>query len=193
MIYLKEMEREVRAGDIDGAANSRDWERYRKHLASLRPRLSKKTWKYFWEGFAETGIHDARLIALTIGDSLRPVPVRSRLNPVTIKAEFINQSSKYLFSFNYSKIKRFDFQFDATAGEHPIDLATDKDFHDAPAYLERNELGDVMGDELTAVDNVYLRHEILFVSQARVVIEAAKLSFTQSPARRVNRRERRDR
>ncbi|HYL93358.1 MAG TPA: hypothetical protein VEW69_09405 [Alphaproteobacteria bacterium] len=187
MIYLKEMAKEVRDEDTDGAANSREWESYRKHLASLKPRLSKNAWKYFWEGFAETGIHDARLVALTIGDGLRRVPERSRLK---IKADFINQSSKYLFSFSYSRIKRFDFQFDATVGQHLIDRATGKDFHSANAYLDRNELGDVMGDELTAVDDRYLRHEILFVSQARIVIEAAQLSFGRNVIKQAKRRSR---
>jgi hypothetical protein len=43
--------------------------------------------------------------------------------------------------------------------------------------LENNHLEHVLGNELSAVDKTYLRHEFIFSSGARIVVEAAKISF----------------
>jgi hypothetical protein len=179
--YLKSLEQ--RDWDkINTSAVDREFKMYRKQLANLKQRLSSKTWKYFWEGFGEAGIHDARLIALSVGDGLNALPRHlGAPNKIRIKADFLNQNRKYRFTFAYSDIKLFSFDFDATLGQYLIDLSNKRYFHDADHYLKCNHLSDVLGDELTPVDSKYLRHELVFCSGARIVVQAARISFHKKP------------
>jgi hypothetical protein len=71
---------------IDAAQADREHVDYRRQLQRLQPRLSQKAWRHFWHGFAETGIHDAHLISLSIGDGLKRLPRQFQYDPVTIKA-----------------------------------------------------------------------------------------------------------
>ena len=177
MKYLKSLEQ--RDWDkIDTKVVDREYKVYRTQLARLKPRLSGTTWKYFWEGFGPAGIHDARLIALSVGDGLNTLPRHlGAPNKIRIKADFLNQNRKYRFTFSYSNIERFSFDFDATLGRYLIDLSNDRYFHDADHYLRCNHLSDVMGDELTPVDSKCLRHEVVFRSGAHIVVQAARISF----------------
>ena len=188
MKSLKCLEQRDWDGDDSKLADRRN-AAYRKQLLRLRPRLSKKAWNYFWLGFAKTGIHDARLIALTAGDGLNRLPrLLGAPSPFRIKAEFLNQNGKFRFVFRYSQIKKFSFDFDAALGAYFIELPSGKYFFDPKHYLKNNHLDHVLGDELSAVDKTYLRHEFIFHSGARIVVEAAKISFERKnikpPARR---------
>lgn len=182
MKYLKYLE-ERDWDAIDPKLAERQNAAYRRQLLRLQPRLSKKAWDYFWLGFANTGIHDARLIALSIGDGLTRLPrFLGAPNPLRIKAEFLNQNGKLRFVFNYSQIKKFSFDFDATLGAYLIGLPGGKYFFDAKHYLKNNHLDHVLADELSAVDKTYLRHEFIFASGARIVVEAAKILFERKRA-----------
>jgi hypothetical protein len=174
--YLKYLEQ--RDWDaIDDKQADRQNAAYRRQLSRLRLRLSQKAWQYFWFGFAQTGIHDAKLITLSVGDGLNQLPRQLGLpNALRIKAEFLNQDSKIRFVFSYSQIKRFSFDFDATRGIF-IERLDGKTVFDAKHYLENNHLEHALADELSAVDKTFLRHEFIFSSGANFVIEAAKISF----------------
>jgi hypothetical protein len=173
--YLKYLEQ--RDWDaIDSRQADRQSATYRKQLLRLRPRLSPKAWKYFWFGFAETGIHDARLIALSAGDGLTRLPrLLGPPNKLRIKAEFLNQNGEFRFVFSYSRIKRFFVDFDATLGAYFIELSGGKYFFERNHYLESNQLDHVLADELSAVHKTYLRHEFIFRSGARIMVDAATL------------------
>jgi hypothetical protein len=187
MKYLKYLE-ERDWDSVDEKLAKRQNAAYRRQLERLRPRLSKKAWDYFWFGFAKSGIHDAKLISLSIGDGLKQLP--RRLGPADklgIRAEFLNQNRKYRFVFSYSRIKRFCFNFDATLGAHFIELASGKPLFEPKHYVENNHLDDVLADELSAVDKTYLRHEFIFASGASFAVEAAKISFDRVPVKQSHR------
>jgi len=175
--YLRHLEQ--RDWDaIDSKQADRQNAAYRKQLLRLKPHLSQKAWEYFWFGFAETGIHDARLIALSVGDGLDRLPrIFGLPNKLRIRAEFLNQNGKYRFVFSYSQIKKFTFDFFATCGAYFIELTSGKYRFQPKHYLENNHLEHVLADELSAVHKTYLRHEFIFSSGARIVVEAAKISF----------------
>src|SRR5262249_20376284 len=153
----------------------------------LRPRLSRKAWQYFWFGFAERGIHDARLIGLSSGDGLDRLPRQfGAPNTFRIRAEFLNQDSTLRLVFKYSRIRKFSFAFDATLGAYFMELSGGKYFFDPKHYLECNHLDTVLGDELSSVDRTHLRHEFIFASGARIVVEAAKILFTETKVKNPN-------
>ena len=180
MKYLKHLE--IRDSDeIDDKAMFKEVEKYHQALAKLRPRLSAAAWKYFSEGFAETGIHDARLVALTLGDGLQYEPFPWRTNCCLAKAEFINQNAKYRYFFKYRGIRRCSFDYDATIGQVMFSL----DDPSRKFSVESWSLNHVMGDELTAADEKYLCHEFIFASRARLVIEAEKISFERRLMKKV--------
>ncbi|MBZ5533235.1 MAG: hypothetical protein LAO20_17530 [Acidobacteriia bacterium] len=188
MKYLKYLE-ERDWDAIDPKLAERQNAAYRRQLLRLQPRLSKKAWNYFWLGFAETGIHDARLIALSAGDGLTRLPrLLGAPNLLSIKAEFLNQNGKLRFAFSYSQIKKFSFDFDATLGAYFIELSGGKYFFDRKHYLKNNHLDHVLGDELSAVDKTYLRHEFIFASSARIVVEAARISLQRKRVQRLRAR-----
>ena len=181
MKYLKSLE-QLDWDGINTRVVDHEFKVYRKQLAGLKSRLSGKAWQYFWKGFGEAGIHDARLIALCVGDGLNALTRHlGAPNKIRIKADFLNQNRRYRFTFAYSDIKRFSFDFDATLGQYLIDLSSKRYFHDADHYLRYNHLGDVMGDELTSIDSKYLRHEVVFRSGAHIVVQAARISFHRKP------------
>jgi len=172
MKYLKHLE--IRdPDDIDDETMFQECDKYHHELAKLRPRLSAAAWKYFSKGFAETGIHDADLVALTLGDGLDHEPFPWRTNYFRARAEFINQNQKHRFIFKYRGIRRCSFDYDATIGQ--IRFLLEGDF--PKMSVESWRLDRVIGNELTAADDKYLRHEFIFASSARLIIEAVKISF----------------
>lgn len=45
-------------------------ERYRTALDKLRSRIGRRAWQFFRYGFGPTGLHDGRLVSMSIGDGL---------------------------------------------------------------------------------------------------------------------------
>jgi len=43
---------------------------YQKQLAKLQGRVSRQAWNFFAFGFRGWGLHDARLLAFSVGDGL---------------------------------------------------------------------------------------------------------------------------
>ena len=43
---------------------------YQKQLAKLEGRVSRQAWNFFALGFGGWGLHDARLLAFSVGDGL---------------------------------------------------------------------------------------------------------------------------
>ena len=175
MKYLKSLE--IRDPDkINHDLCNVEFKTYRRELLKLKPRLSAAAWKYFYEGFGETGIHDARLVSLTLGDGLNRLPVWWRTNPLQIRADFINQNQKYRFTFKYQNVQKFSIEFDANVGEVLFEIPSLRKV----VSRGSRQLGDVIGDELTAADAKYLRHEFIFATGGRIMIEAAKILFART-------------
>ncbi len=48
----------------------RNFRAYQRQLATLEGRVSRQAWKFFAFGFRGWGLHDARLLAFSVGDGL---------------------------------------------------------------------------------------------------------------------------
>jgi hypothetical protein len=45
-------------------------ERYREELDQLTSRIGRRAWQFFRYGYGPTGLHDGRLLSMTVGDGL---------------------------------------------------------------------------------------------------------------------------
>lgn len=138
-------------------------ENYYRELEEIKPRLSQSAWKFFRHGFAETGLHDGRLLSLTVGDGLNYLPDGTspfRLNHqrASARVEFLNYEQTFRYSFELRQLKR--------AG---INL-----YLDEPG--ERS-LGDLYTYELTRAKGKSLRLGVLFASGADIDFEFRSLVF----------------
>ena len=148
------------------------FEKYRRELENLRPRLSKAAWDFFMYGRDEYGLHDARLLSFRIGDGLDYAPDGSspfRLNHQHTAAilEFLNYEQSFHYTFDLRRVSRVES--DLFAYEEPV--------------LE--SLGDLYLLELTASDGEKLQLGFLFASGASLVIEFRRLVFRR---RRIKRK-----
>ncbi|HEX8735824.1 MAG TPA: hypothetical protein VF721_10900, partial [Pyrinomonadaceae bacterium] len=50
---------------------------YEQELETIKHRISKPAWNFFRYGFAETGLHDGRLLSFEIGDNMIYSPEES--------------------------------------------------------------------------------------------------------------------
>jgi hypothetical protein len=148
------------------------FEKYRRELESLRPRLSKAAWDFFMYGRDEYGLHDARLLSLRIGDGLDYTPDGSssfRLNHQHTSAilEFLNYEQSLHYTFDLRRVSRVQ--------------------SDLFAYEESSSksLGDLYLLELTASEGETLQLGFLFASGASLVLEFRRLVFRR---RRIKRK-----
>lgn len=138
-------------------------ETYYRELEELKPRLSHSAWKFFRHGFAETGLHDARLLSLIAGDGLNYVPdgtspFRLGHQRTSARVEFLNYEQTFRYTVGLRGLKR--------AG---INL-----------YLENpgeRSLGDLFTYELTPANGESLRLGFLFASGADIDLEFRSLAF----------------
>jgi hypothetical protein len=147
------------------------FEKYRRELETLRPRLSKAAWDFFMHGRDEYGLHDARLLSFRIGDGLDYGPDGSspfRLNQHTsAMLEFLNYEQSFLYTFGLRRVSRV--QSDLFSYEESVSV----------------DLGDLYLLELTASEGKKLQLGFLFASGASLVIEFRRLVFSR---RRINRK-----
>jgi hypothetical protein len=137
---------------------------YREQLERLESRISHTAWKFF----DKVILHDGTLLAMHVGDDvdkhfpkLRTKIVNKRR--LSVRLEVLNYEETRLYTLNYSRVRRVVFDYPSAdpwytsgAGCSPID--------------------DWFADELTAVDEQFLRHEVLFSSGATIGIEFRKFS-----------------
>ena len=148
------------------------FEKYRRELENLRPRLSKAAWDFFMHGRNEYGLHDARLLSFRIGDGLNYAPDGSspfRLNHQRTSAmlEFLNYEQSFHYTFGLRRVSRVKsdlFSYEESVSE---------------------DLGDLYLLELTASEGKKLQLGFLFASGASLVIEFRRLVFRR---RRINRK-----
>jgi hypothetical protein len=136
---------------------------YFLQLEQLKPRLSKQTYRFF----TTENLHDGRLLAFTASDDLsfnidssKRFDRNSRRTGVLMRV--LNYEQDHLYTLKYTKVKRALFDFPT---EDPL-------FDEEP-----DDISDWSFDELTAADEVYLRHEVLFSSGTTIAIEFKHFSY----------------
>jgi len=138
---------------------------YQNQLQNILPRLDEVDRRFF----LEDSLHDGRLIAFIAGDEIdfdaasgAAFDINSHNTSVRMKVLGCNMDT--LFTLEYTGVRRAVFDYPT---EDPL-------FHYEGAYI-----GDWGYDELTAADDVYLRHEVLFASGTSVLIEFKKFSHNR--------------
>lgn len=138
--------------------------KYYRELERLKPRVSGAAWNFFRHGYAEKGLHDARLLSLKVGDGLNYTPDGSspfRLNRqrTSTIVEFLNYEQTFHYVFDLRGVRR---------------VSTDL-FVEEQSYAK--SLGDLYIYELTAIDQKDLQLGFLFASGATIVIQFRRLVF----------------
>lgn len=143
----------------------RNLREYLRQLEELRPRLSENTYRFF----TTENLHDGRLLAFIAGDGIafnihgsEKFDINARNTSVQVKALAANLDM--LFTLEYTKVNRVVFDYPT---DEPL-------FHS-----EGWQIGDWGYDELTAADDKYLRHEVLFASGTNILIEFKDFSYTK--------------
>jgi hypothetical protein len=136
---------------------------YTEQLEQLRPRITQQTYRFF----KKENLHDGRLLAFAAGDALdhyvhgaKPFDINAHNTSVVMKV--LGQDLDLLYTLKYTKVRKvvFDFPSDETL------------FHN-----EGSHIGDWGYDELTAADDLYLRHEVLFASGTIILIEFRRFAY----------------
>jgi hypothetical protein len=134
---------------------------YRLQWEELMPRLTESACTFF----GEVSLHDGTLLALKVGDDIyRRFPTyKNRLTnrrQLIVEIQAMNYEETRLYSIRYERLRRVAFDFPTAE----------------PWYMRfsdpgSNPIDDWMFDELTAVDDQVLSHEVLFSSGTTLRIE----------------------
>jgi hypothetical protein len=78
---------------------------YQSELDGLQSRIGQRAWRFFREGFGGTGLHDARLLSLCVGDGLAympngEAPFRVNRQRASAHIAFLNFEQTYLHTFD---------------------------------------------------------------------------------------------
>ncbi|HWN10254.1 MAG TPA: hypothetical protein VNO50_13470 [Pyrinomonadaceae bacterium] len=144
---------------------------YRRELERLKPRVSQAAWDFFRHGNNETGLHDARLLSLKVGDGLNYVPDGvtpfrvNRQRTATI-VEFLNYEQSFEYVFDLRRVHRIS-----------TDLFVEKESF-------AKSLGDLYIYELVAINEKLLQLGFLFATGATIGIQFERLVFRR---RRIQR------
>lgn len=139
-------------------------EKYSEQLAALRTRLSKRNFTFFKES-----LHDARLIAFSVGDGLH-LDFESKQSvsindfyKTSVSIKVLNAEFDAFYNLKYDKVTKAVFDFPS----------------DSPLWGKN--VDDWGYDELSEVNEITLRHEVLFSSGTTILIEFEKFSFMKQP------------
>lgn len=146
-------------------------ENYQIELESLASRVSQKAWDFFRYGANEYGLHDGRLLSLTVGDGLNyspdgTSPFLLNFQRMSARIEFLNyeQDFHYLFELRGVKSVRNDLFIE----------------EDDPT----KSIGDLYSNELTEADKDTLQLGFLFASGATIIVQFQKLIFRRKRIKR---------
>ena len=166
--FTREQHNRTNSGDLGEAAASleefnRSCELYRGQLDRLRARLADA-----WTFFDSVSLHDGTLLALRVGDDIdknfpkyRSTLVNRRI--LSVELEALHHTETQLYTLRYERLHRVVFDFPSPE----------------PWYMRfgaSTPLDDWMADEITAVDDQILRHEVLFSSGATLLVEFEKVT-----------------
>ena len=127
-------------------------ESYRVQLKALQPRLTPGIYRFF----TQTSLHDGRLVSLSVGDQVHGRSGNSRWSEPFAVIDAVDAYQKRHHILNYRGIRRLAFDYPSN---EPL-------FH-----MTCGPIGDWGYDELTAAEDNFLRHEILFSSGTTLLIE----------------------
>jgi hypothetical protein len=144
---------------------SRNLKAYHKQLDKLKGRISRQAWRFFALGFGDLGLHDARLLTLSVGDNLnfavdRNQGSKARKQKTEVRILILNRKQTHLYSFVCTEIRKFLFNYPA---------------QDPRWNSDQIELLETY--ELTSVNKRYLSLELLFSSNATLLVEFGQLKF----------------
>ena len=142
-------------------------DQYRQQLEPLLSRVPAGAREFF----ANESLHDGTLLGLRAGDDTRQAfrSLRTRIGNdrrFAVEIDALNYEETRLYTFKYDRIHRFVFDFPSSAPWYM-------------RYQDRgsNPIDDWMYDELTAVDEVVLRHEVLFSSGTTLLVEFEQIAL----------------
>ena len=145
--------------------------KYQRQLDGLEHRVSRGAWQFFRYGFGSNSLHDARLLALKIGDGVTFTP--SGRSPfllnrqhTTAVIEFLNYEQDFHYIFDLRGVRSLKGDL----------------FIDKQSFAE--SLGDLYIYELSDGGNDRLRLGFLFATGATIVVEFKKMVFRR---KRINR------
>ena len=141
---------------------------YRAQLDALRPRLSEKAQRFF----ETVSLLDGTLLRLSVGDDIaRLLPTGSRgafvnKRRLSVVLEVLDAEGTRRHALRYRNVRRVVFDYPSAE----------------PWYLRYAEQGanpidDWLVDELTAADEKFLRHEVLFSSGTTLLIEFVHIAI----------------
>lgn len=128
---------------------------YRRELDSIKSRISTPAFKFFRYGRGETGIHDGRLISMSIGDGVTKRD--SRFSGVR------NSTEAIITVINFEEDREHVFRLKGVSG--------------ANLALVGSQFGDIYLCELTAVDDDKLKLSFLFADGHEIGVEFRKLIY----------------
>jgi hypothetical protein len=145
--------------------------RYHRSLHQLKQRISGQAWSFFEGGHGRQGLHDGRLISLSVGDGLDYQADGSsafRVNHQKTAASvvFLNYEQDLLYTFGLRRVNR---------------ICSDLSRCDASNWC----LGDLFTYEIVAIDDDLLQLGFLFASGSSIVAQFARLVFRR---RRIKRK-----
>ena len=146
-------------------------EDYHHQLDNLNPRVSHAVWNFFRHGFGHYGLHDARLLSLSVGDGLDYVadgasPFLLNRQRASARIEFINYEQDFHYLFDLRGVSRVQ-----------SDLFIEED-----SYAK--SIGNLYTYELTAVDKDRLQLGFIFDSGASIIGQFRKLVFRRQRIKR---------
>lgn len=166
--WIEQTEEESRLAEKKFWATVED---YHRELEGLQSRISKAAWNFFRYGFARYGLHDARLLSLSVGDGLDYVP--DGVSPFLLnrqrtsaKIKFLNYEQNLHYLFDLRGVKRLETNL----------------FIEEKLYAK--SIGDLFTYELTAVNEDILQLGFLFAYGASINIQFRKLVFRRNRIKR---------
>lgn len=145
--------------------SDRNWQEYLQQLEKLESRLGTEAYEFFKT--AER--HDGRLISFTVGDAINhdvhgPTKFDINAQDTAVEIKLLSPYLNSLYTMNYSGVRRVVFDYPS----------------DDPLFFHGgSNISDWGYDEVTAVDENVLRHQVLFSSGTTILIEFTHFSFTQ--------------
>lgn len=146
---------------VKGEDNAQE---YKRQLEDLRPRLTREAYDFF----TTESLHDGRLLAFTAGDAIdygiqgHADRFDINIHNPAVEIELLGANLDVQYTLKYGSVRKVVF-------DHPTDVPL---FHH-----EGGHIGDWGYDEVTAADENYLRHEVLFSSGTTILIEFTQFSF----------------
>jgi hypothetical protein len=149
----------------------RNFSAYQKQLAKLQGRVSRQAWNFFAFGFRGWGLHDARLLAFSVGDGLDHLAdARQQFDKNEQKAKvqilILNRKQTLLYTFVCTDVRKVVFKY-------PVQKTR----------RDSRQIELLETYELTAVDKHYLSLEFLFSSNATLLVEFERLKFKRQRVR----------